>query len=302
MPGRGRVDEFTSRQDCGILRHMNDARSEDSQTPIPAAYARALLRRFGATPARRAELLAQTGLDEAALNAPGAEPPLHAVLELAARITRAEGEAWPLAAKSVWSNAMQGALDVAVRSAATFGAGAERARALRPHPRALSQHPPAIDEDKAAARTEAGGRARGAAVAGDRAGRRAERARVVRADLEEAAAETIVEIPVVGAEACVSNPRRIVLHGEIRPARFRNGISRESWDAVRRRSPMPRCTQARSRSLRTPRAAARGKLRSCATSSAWSSSICPGASARRRRRVSSAFPGAHWCAGSPRQA
>jgi AraC-like DNA-binding protein len=99
---------------------MNDARSGPARTPIPATYARALLRRFGQTPARRAELLDHTGLDEAALNAPGAEPPLHSVLELAARITRAEGEAWPLDAKAAWSNAMQGALDVAVRSAATF--------------------------------------------------------------------------------------------------------------------------------------------------------------------------------------
>ena len=120
MPGEEAVYEFTTRQDCVILRHMNNARSDASRTPIPAAYARALLRRFGQTPARRAELLEQTGLSEAALNAPGAEPPLHSVLELAARITRAEGEAWPLEAKAVWSNAMQGALDVAVRSAATF--------------------------------------------------------------------------------------------------------------------------------------------------------------------------------------
>ena len=120
MPGGDPVGEFTARQDCGILRHMDKSRSAASRTPIPAAYARALLRRFGQTPGKRAELLERTGLNEAALDAPGAEPPLHAVLELAARITRAEGETWPLEAKAVWSNAMQGALDVAVRSAATF--------------------------------------------------------------------------------------------------------------------------------------------------------------------------------------
>ena len=88
-------------------------------TPVSAVYSRALLRRFGATAQRRAELLAGTGLDEKALNSPGAETPISSLLALAANITRLHGECWALEASSMWTAAMQGALDVALRSAAT---------------------------------------------------------------------------------------------------------------------------------------------------------------------------------------
>lgn len=89
--------------------------------PISAAYARALLRRFGATPDDRMTLLAGTGVDERAIDAPGAELPLSTLLRVVANVARIHGEDWPLGAVQVWSTAMQGAIDVAARSASTVG-------------------------------------------------------------------------------------------------------------------------------------------------------------------------------------
>jgi AraC-like DNA-binding protein len=88
-------------------------------TPVSAVYARALLRRFGSTAQQRTQLLAGTGLDEKTLNSPGAETPMSSLLALAANITRLQGECWALDASTMWTAAMQGALDVALRSAAT---------------------------------------------------------------------------------------------------------------------------------------------------------------------------------------
>lgn len=90
--------------------------------PVPGAYARALLRRFATTPAERVALLEGTGLDEAALNAGGAEAPADALLAFAANLTRLRGPAWAVEAASAWSAPIQGALDVAIRSAPTADA------------------------------------------------------------------------------------------------------------------------------------------------------------------------------------
>ena len=90
--------------------------------PVPGAYARALLRRFATTPAQRVALLEGTGLDEAALNAGGAEAPADALLTFAANLTRLRGPAWAVEAASAWSAPIQGALDVAIRSAPTADA------------------------------------------------------------------------------------------------------------------------------------------------------------------------------------
>jgi AraC-like DNA-binding protein len=116
-----RCHQFSTRQYCGILRQMNKDRTILDAIPMPvsAVYSRALLRRFAPTPQQRAQLLEGTGLDEAALNRPGAETPMASLLALAANITRSHGECWPLEASTMWSAALQGALDVALHSAAT---------------------------------------------------------------------------------------------------------------------------------------------------------------------------------------
>lgn len=88
---------------------------------VPAAYGRALVNRFGAKPPARAALLAASGLSEAELAAPSGEIDLKALLGIAAAIAHTDGEDWPLRAPEVWSNAMQGALEVAARSAPTVG-------------------------------------------------------------------------------------------------------------------------------------------------------------------------------------
>lgn len=89
------------------------------QAPVVTGYARALLRHFGTTVAARDELLKGTGIRPQALNEPGAEMPVAALVALAANITRRHGELWALAAPTVWSTPLQGALDVAMRTAPT---------------------------------------------------------------------------------------------------------------------------------------------------------------------------------------
>jgi AraC-like DNA-binding protein len=95
-------------------------RPRHAPTGISAAYGRALLSRFGASGPARAALLQGTGLNDASLAAGGSEITLAALLAMVSNVTRAHGEDWALAAAQVWSNAMQGALDVAARSAATL--------------------------------------------------------------------------------------------------------------------------------------------------------------------------------------
>jgi len=73
-----------------------------------------LLRRFGRTPAERADLLAGTGLAEVAAVAAGFE----ALLAFAANLTRIHAPTWPIDAAAARSAPIQGALDVAIRSAA----------------------------------------------------------------------------------------------------------------------------------------------------------------------------------------
>lgn len=90
--------------------------------PAPAGYVRFVLKRFGTNDAVRAQLLAGSDIDELQLNKPGAEVTLFAVVKLSENLTRMVGEAWPLDALPAWGTAMQGALEVAVRSAPTIGA------------------------------------------------------------------------------------------------------------------------------------------------------------------------------------
>lgn len=89
--------------------------------PAPAGYIRFLVRRFGPSPALRAELLKGTDIDEARLNDPAAEVTLFTFIIFNENLCRLVGEAWPLDAVAAFSTSMQGALEVAVRSAPTIG-------------------------------------------------------------------------------------------------------------------------------------------------------------------------------------
>ncbi|MDE2365236.1 MAG: helix-turn-helix transcriptional regulator, partial [Hyphomicrobiales bacterium] len=97
-------------------------RSDRSRAPVSAGYARAFLRHFARTEAERKSLLAGAGIDEAAINQPGAEMPTAGLAALVANVTRAHGELWALSATTVWSQPLQGGLDVATRTAPTLAA------------------------------------------------------------------------------------------------------------------------------------------------------------------------------------
>lgn len=96
--------------------------------PAPAGYVRFLLKRFGTTEALRAALIRGTDIDETRLQQSGAEVTLYTFVTLSQNLTREIGEAWPLDAMAAWSNAMQGALEVAVRSSPTVGDGMDVVR------------------------------------------------------------------------------------------------------------------------------------------------------------------------------
>ena len=105
--------------------------------PVSGAYARALLRRFGRTGEERAAVLHGAGLDAHALSGAGFEAPVEALLVFAANLTRLHGAAWPVEAAAIWRTPIQGALDVAIRSAPTgdeaLAAAARYARVRAPY-------------------------------------------------------------------------------------------------------------------------------------------------------------------------
>lgn len=107
------------------MKRKDSAREAAKSVPAPAGYFRLLLRQFATTPALRAALYEGLDVDEKALNRPGAEVTLYSYFVLSTNLQRHIGEDWPLKALSVWGTATQGALDVAVRSAATVGEGLE---------------------------------------------------------------------------------------------------------------------------------------------------------------------------------
>jgi AraC-like DNA-binding protein len=94
--------------------------SDALSAPVSVAYARALVRAFGKTRSERDELLKDTGIRQQVLDQPGAHMPVSSLVALAANITRRHGELWPLSAAAVWSTSLQGALDVATRTAPTI--------------------------------------------------------------------------------------------------------------------------------------------------------------------------------------
>jgi AraC-like DNA-binding protein len=98
---------------------MSTSNVKARRAPVSVGYARALLRHFGKSSEQRDLLLKGTGIRESVLGQPNADIPVSALVALAANITRRHGELWPLEAETVWSNALQGALDVATRTAPT---------------------------------------------------------------------------------------------------------------------------------------------------------------------------------------
>ncbi len=103
----------------------DSSRDVRKSVPAPAGYLRVLLRRFAPTSELRQKLLAGTDVDESRLNDPAAEVTLFTFVAFSDNLCRVVGETWPIDALPAWSTAMQGALEVAVRSAATVGEGVE---------------------------------------------------------------------------------------------------------------------------------------------------------------------------------
>ena len=82
--------------------------------------ARACCAASGRPPEARAALIEGTGLDEVALSAAGiGGAGRSALLAFVANLTRIHGPTWPVDAADLWAAPLQGALDVAIRSAAT---------------------------------------------------------------------------------------------------------------------------------------------------------------------------------------
>ena len=112
-------------KDVAFCATMAKATAADPRRsiPAPAGYIRFLLRRFGPSPALRAELLKGTDIDEVRLADPAAEVTLFTFISFNDNLCRLVGEAWPLDAMGAFNTSMQGALEVAVRSASTIGEG-----------------------------------------------------------------------------------------------------------------------------------------------------------------------------------
>lgn len=108
-----------------MVSHSNKDRRKT--IPAPAGYVRFLLRRF-ATPESRAALIDGTDIDEERLQDAGAEVTLFTFMTFSENLCRIVGEDWPLKALPAWSSAMQGALEVAMRSASTVNDGLETLR------------------------------------------------------------------------------------------------------------------------------------------------------------------------------
>jgi AraC-like DNA-binding protein len=110
--------EFATEATAAMHRELQ--RPGALQAPVTTSYARALLRHFGKSSAEREELLRGTSIRQQTLSEPGADMPVSALVMLAANITRQHGELWPLSAATVWSTSLQGAVDVAARTAPTI--------------------------------------------------------------------------------------------------------------------------------------------------------------------------------------
>ncbi len=98
------------------------ARESAETLPMPAAYFLLILREFGGTPASEAALLAETGIDRAALAAPGFEVTLGQQLRMLGNLGERLAPGWALDAGSGFHASTHGPLGFAVVSAPTLGA------------------------------------------------------------------------------------------------------------------------------------------------------------------------------------
>lgn len=96
--------------------------------PAPAGYVRFLLKKFGTSERLRSALIEGTDIDEERLQRTSSEVTLFTFVTFSANLSRIVGEDWPLDAMAAWSTAMQGALEVAVRSAPSVGEGLDNIR------------------------------------------------------------------------------------------------------------------------------------------------------------------------------
>ena len=90
--------------------------------PMTMGYFRLFLRCYGTTPARRAALLAGTGVTERDLRSPSAEISLFQQVKQIENITALCGEGWALDQSELWNPPAQGPVGIAVLAAPTFGA------------------------------------------------------------------------------------------------------------------------------------------------------------------------------------
>ena len=93
--------------------------------PMTMGYFRLFLRCYGGTPAKRAALLAGTGVSERGLRSPSAEISLFQQVKQIENITALYGEGWALDRSEIWNPPAQGPVGIAVLAAPTLGAGVE---------------------------------------------------------------------------------------------------------------------------------------------------------------------------------
>lgn len=85
--------------------------------PMTMGYFRVLLRGFGDTPARRAAILAGTGVSDVALEDPSADISLFQQVRQIDNLNALVGEGWAFTNPDLWSHASHGALGVAALTA-----------------------------------------------------------------------------------------------------------------------------------------------------------------------------------------
>lgn len=89
--------------------------------PSPMSYFQIILRRFALDGERRLELIEGLGLEPDEFDDPGLEMSFAQQARLFDNLNKAYGDGWILEAEDLWSPASQGALGMAVMSAATAG-------------------------------------------------------------------------------------------------------------------------------------------------------------------------------------
>lgn len=105
----------------GILRHMAESATLE-QLPMTSGYFRLVLRCFGDTPARRAAILAGTGVTEEMLHAPSGDINLLQQVRQVENLVDLFGDGWALRTPELWNPTSHGPLGVAGIAAPHFAA------------------------------------------------------------------------------------------------------------------------------------------------------------------------------------